>query len=149
MEKRIHLQNSSPTENTSITPEVLGFLGGDPRRLALFEAVEAAIAALGPSEYQVSKSQIAWKNPLNFAFLSRPTRTGPDWPEGCLLLTFGLGYRKEHPRIFQAVEPYPNRWTHHVILTAPGEVDETIRTFLTESYAFSQAKRRGKRRAGE
>ena len=65
------------------------------------------------------------------------------------MVTFGLEHRVDSSRIAVAIEPYPNRWTHHVILTAPGEVDETIRTFLTESYAFSQAKRRGKRRAGE
>ena len=129
-----------------MTADVLAFLGNDPRRLALFEAVEEAISTLGPSECRVTKSQIAWKNPLNFAFLSRPRQNGPRWPEGCLLLTFGLGYRVDHPCIFQAVEPYPNRWTHHVILAAPGEVDETIRAFLAAAYVFSQEKRRGKGR---
>ena len=39
------------------------------------------------------------------------------------MATLGLGRRVEHPRILQAVERYPGRWTHHLLLTAPEDVD--------------------------
>ena len=128
-----------------MTADVLAFLGTDPGRIALFEAVEEAIAALGPSEYRVSKSQIAWKNPLNFALLSIPQRWYPGWHEGALLLTFGLGRRVEGEEIFRAVEPYPGRWTHHVLLQGPEDLDQAVLDWLAEAYAFSQAKRRKKK----
>ena len=128
-----------------MTADVLAFLEGDPGRVTLFEAVEKAIAALGPSEYRVSKSQIAWKNPLNFAFVSLPQRWYPRWSESALLLTFGLGRRVEGDEIFRAVEPYPGRWTHHVILNRPEDLDGAVRAWLAEAYDFSQAKRRKKK----
>ena len=39
-------------------------------------------------------------------------------------MSFGLAYHKESPRIAVAVEPYPQRWTHHVIVTAPEDIDD-------------------------
>lgn len=121
-----------------MTAEVLTFLNAHPGRVAVFEAAEARIAALGESQMAVTKSQISWGNPLKFAFLSLPRYPAPD---GALTLTFGLGHRLDHPRIAQAVEPYPNRWTHHVILAAPVDVDDTVAEFLRQSYDFAQAKR--------
>ncbi len=38
-------------------------------------------------------------------------------PEVYIVVTFGLGYRVESPRIDVAVEPYPGRFTHHVLIS--------------------------------
>lgn len=126
-------------------PEVLAFLGAHPGRIALFERVEAAIGALGPSEYRVTKSQIAWKNPLNFAFLSRNPRVLSRQPEEALVLTLGLGRRGTEPCVKYASEPYPGRWTNHIILTRPEDVDETVQALLEEAYCFSREKGRRKK----
>ena len=56
------------------------------------------------------------------------------------MLSFGLSYRKEHPRIALAVEPYPNRWTHHVLLTRLDDLDETVMGWVEEAYQFSMEK---------
>lgn len=127
-----------------MTAEVLSFLGGAPRRIGLFEAVEAAISACGESGMSVQTSQISWGNPKKFAFLSLPVRIARERPEGCLVLTFGLGARVEHPRIGESVEPYPGRWTHHVVLTEPDDVDEDVRGWLLAAYEFARTK--GRRR---
>ena len=121
-----------------MTARVLEFLGGDPRRVALFEAAEAAVLALGESGMAVAKTQISWGNPKKFAFLSLPRRAG----EGGLILTLGLGRRAEEPCIFQAVEPYPGRWTHHIALARPEDVDGVVRALLAEAYAFALSKKR-------
>lgn len=60
--------------------------------------------------------------------------------------TFGLAYRKESPRIAIATEPYPHRWTHHVLVERPGDIDDELMDWIGESRAFSLAKRRGGRR---
>lgn len=125
-----------------MTAEIWGFLGGHPGRTALFEGVETAMAALGESTVEVRKTQISWKNPRLFAAVSLPRRAGER--EGALMLTFGLGRRLEGPRIFQAVEPYPGRWTHHVVLSGPEEVDGEVRAWLAEAYWFAQTKGRRK-----
>ena len=46
----------------------------------------------------------------------------------------------EDPRIAVAVEPYPRRWTHHVLLSRPEEVDGQLLDWLREAYVFSQCK---------
>ena len=56
------------------------------------------------------------------------------------MVTFGLGSRVEDPRIAVAVEPYPRRWTHHVLLSQPEEVDGQLLDWLREAYVFSQCK---------
>lgn len=57
-----------------MTAEVLAFLGGAPGPISLFEAWEEAVLACGESTMKVSKTQISWGNPLQFAVLSQPRR---------------------------------------------------------------------------
>lgn len=54
-------------------------------------------------------------------------------------MTFWLGYRLESPRI--AVEPYPGRFTHHVLVSGPGEVDDELMGWVEETAVFSAGKR--------
>lgn len=62
-------------------------------------------------------------------------------PENSIVLTFGLGRRIEHERIAQAVEPYPGRWMHHVIIVNKADLDEDVRGWLHEAYVYSQKSR--------
>ena len=57
------------------------------------------------------------------------------------LATLGLGRRVEHPRILQAVEPYPGRWTHHVLVTEADQIDEELMGWLREAWDFAESKR--------
>ena len=124
-----------------MTAEVLAFLGGAPGPISLFEAWEEAVLACGESAMKVSKTQISWGHPLQFAVLSQPRRAAQR-RTGALLATLGLGRRVEHPRILQAVEPYPGRWTHHLLLTAPEDVDGLLAAWLAEAYRFAREKQR-------
>lgn len=71
---------------------------------------------------------------------SLPFRRAKGWPECCLIVSFGLCCRLDSPRIVQAVEPYPNRWTHHVLVTQCAEVDAELLAWLDEAYRFAMAK---------
>ena len=90
---------------------------------------------------RVSKTQISWGSPYLFAMLSLPRRAA-DRRSGALLATLGLNRRLDSPRVLQAVEPYPGRWTHHLLLTRPEEVDGELRAWLAEARAFALAKGR-------
>ena len=125
-----------------MTAEVLAFLGGEPGKIAIFEAYEGAVLSCGESRMKVSKTQISWGNPYLFAMLSQPRRAS-DRKAGALLATLGLNRRLDSPRILQAVEPYPGRWTHHLLLTGPEAVDGQLRAWLAEAYGFARAKGRG------
>ena len=79
---------------------------------------------------------------LNFAMwnlpLSGPLLTGTNL---LLLLLWGyLAYRLSSPRIAVATEPYPNRWTHHVVISEAGQIDEELLGWLREAYDFAMAK---------
>ena len=92
---------------------------------------------------KVQKTQISFSNRHNFAFVSfLPVRKAKDRPKTWITVTFGLSHRVESPRIDAATEPSPNRWTHHVLISAPEEIDEALMGWIQEAAAFSAVKRR-------
>ncbi|MGM9590927.1 MAG: DUF5655 domain-containing protein [Faecousia sp.] len=58
-----------------------------------------------------------------------------------MTVTFGLGHHKESTRIDVATEPYPGRWTHHVMVRTPDEIDEELLDWIQEAADFSASKR--------
>ena len=121
--------------------DVLAFFAGRPWALPLYEALFSQMEELFPeAAVKVQKSQISFYGRHLFAAVSLPLRRKKTWPEECLVVTFGLGARVDHPRIAAAVEPYPRRWTHHVLLSRPEEVDGQLLDWLREAYVFSQCK---------
>ena len=69
-----------------------------------------------------------------------PVRKAKDRPKSFLTITFGLAYRKESDRIDDAVEAYPNRWTHHVMIGSVEEVDEELLSWIVEAAEFAKNK---------
>ena len=117
------------------------YFSDHPEELALYAGVFPALEAAFPeARVKVQKSQISFYGKHLFAMVSIPVRRKKGWPEHCLLLSFGLGRRESHPRVAVAVEPYPGRWTHHVVLAHPEELDEQLLAWLREAWDFSQAK---------
>lgn len=120
------------------------FFAPMPEMIPTYERLEQRInETCGEQvDVRVQKSQIAFFDKHGFAWASLPIRRRKDWPEKCLVVTFGLEYRKESPRIAIAVEPYPNRWTHHVLAQTPEDIDDELMAWVEESHQFSLAKRR-------
>ena len=87
----------------------------------------------------ITPSLTGWSRHL-FAAVSLPLRRKKTWPEECLVVTFGLGARLDSSRIAVAVEPYPNRWTHHVLVSREEEIDSELLGWLQEAYTFSECK---------
>lgn len=69
--------------------------------------------------------------------LGQESRRETDWRE----ITFGLGYKMESPRIDVATEPYPNRWTHHILISEAEEIDDELMGWIVEASIFSEGKR--------
>ena len=101
------------------------FFDRKPEALPLYETFEQKVfSELDGVKVKVQKTQIAFSNRHNFAFISfLPVRKAKDRPVVYIVVTFGLGYRLESPRIDAAVEPYPGRFTHHVLVSGTGEID--------------------------
>lgn len=123
--------------------DVLYFFDGKPEELLLYEAFEEKVfSEVDGVKVKVQKTQIAFSNRYHFAFVSfLPVRKAKERPESYIVVTFGLGYRLESPRIDAAVEPYPGRWTHHVLISRAEEIDEELMGWVKEAAAFSDKKR--------
>lgn len=117
-----------------------------PEMLPVYRVLEDRINELcGNVDVRVQKTQVTFSDRFGFAWASLPVRRRRGWPERCLVVTFGLGCRREDPRIAVATEPYPGRWTHHVLVERPEDVDDELMGWIEESHQFSLAKRRGGR----
>lgn len=122
--------------------DLLFFFDGKPLELSLYEALFRRMDANFPdASVKVQKSQISFYNKHLFAAASLPVRRKKGWPEHCILVTIGLSYRLSSPRVAVAVEPYPNRWTHHILVFQEEQIDGELLGWLREAYDFSQSKR--------
>ncbi len=122
--------------------DILVFFEGKPVELSLYEGFFDRMCQLFPdAAVKVQKSQISFYERHLFAAASVPIRRKKTWPEHCLLVTFGLSHRLESPRVAVAVEPYPNRWTHHVLISRPEQIDGELMGWVEEAWSFSQSKR--------
>lgn len=124
--------------------DVLFFFGEHMDALPMYEQLEERILTQIPDvKIKVAKIQITFAKRYGFAFVSfNPCRKAKDRPAVWMTVTFGLGYRKESPRIDVATEPYPGRWTHHVMVGTPDEIDEELLDWIQEAADFSAAKKR-------
>ena len=123
--------------------DVLFFFTGHEAVIPIYEKLEARILAVIPDvKVKVSKTQISFSNKRGFAFVSfNPCRRVKERPEIWMTVSFGLGYQKQSPRIDVATEPYPNRWTHHVMVGSPEEIDVELMAWLMEAATFSASKK--------
>lgn len=123
--------------------DILFFFGEHMNALPMYERLEEfVLAQISDVKIKVAKTQITFANKRGFAFVSfNPCRKAKARPAAWMTVTFGLGYRKESPRIDVAAEPYPGRWTHHVMVGSPEEIDEELIGWIREAADFSASKR--------
>lgn len=109
------------------------FFRGREEARAIFDALEIAIQALGESTRRISKSQIAYRRRIAFAWAWTPDRymRGRVAP---LVLTVALRRRDDSARWKEIVEPAPGRFTHHLELWSVADIDEFVRRGLQEAW---------------
>ena len=80
--------------------DVLRYFDQKPQEAALYEALFQRLCDVVPdASVKVQKSQISFYGRHLFAAASIPVRRKRSWPEHCLLVTFGLAFRLDSPRI--------------------------------------------------
>ena len=122
--------------------DVLFFFDGHPEELALYEALFHRMEEAFPEgRVKVQKTQISFYGRHLFAAASLPVRRRKDWPRTCLVVTIGLGHRLDSPRVAVASEPYPGRWTHHILVTEADQIDGELMGWLHEAWDFAESKR--------
>ena len=126
-----------------ISDDELMFFNEHSAALPLYGAfMKRLLAEIDNVTIKVQKTQISFSNKYNFAFVSfLPARKAKERPKVYITISFGLRYRKESPRINVASEPYPNRWTHHMLISSPDEIDDELMEWIKEAAVFSAGKR--------
>ena len=110
--------------------------------LPLYEGFRDRMLQIEPDTHlKVQKTQIGFYNRHLFSCVSfARVRKKKDCPDCYIVITFGLSHKAESPRIDIATEPYPNRWTHHVLISDPGEIDDELMGWIEEAALFSNRK---------
>lgn len=123
--------------------DTLFFFRGHTEALPLYEAFEKKVTdEILDVRIKVQSSQISFYNRHLFACVSFiKVRKKKDCPASYIVITVGLDHRIVSPRIEIATEPYPNRWTHHIVISELREIDEELMMWVKEAAAFSEKKR--------
>ena len=121
----------------------LFFFNEHPQAIPLYSAFEERLLSeLEGVSIKVQKTQITFANRYGFAFVSfLPARKAKDRPDPYITITLGLNRREGSPRIDQASEPYPGRWTHHLVIGSRSEIDDELMAWVREAYDFAASKR--------
>jgi len=122
--------------------DVLLFFEKHMDALPLYEILENRITKeIENVRIKAQKSQISFYNKHLFACVSfARVRKKKDCPVNYIIVTFGLAHKLDSPRIEIATEPYPNRWTHHILIADTEEIDDELMAWIKEAALFSDTK---------
>ena len=125
----------------ALRSEELLFFQGREDALPLYLCLREKLTDCGPVEIQVKKTQISLVRRRLFGAVSfLPVRRAKDRPPVWITLTIALGRRLDSTRIDGVVEPYPGRWTHHLMIGSEEDLDEEVLGWLREAAAFAETK---------
>lgn len=90
---------------------------------------------------KVQKTQISFTNPKIFSCISfAKVRKAKERPSEYIVVTLGLNRQVHSARIDVATEPYPGRWTHHILIEHADEIDDELMEWVREAYHFVRVK---------
>ena len=118
------------------------FFEQQPAALPLYEAfADAVIRQYPDTKVKVQKSQISFSSRYMFACVSfARVKKKKELPDPYLVVTLGMSYPLESSRVAVKTEPYPGRWTTHIVLGDEKEVDGELLKWVAEAYDFANTK---------
>ena len=136
------ISESEKTMSDTMSVDEMFFFDVMPTALPLYETFREAVRNRIPdARIEAKKTQISFFNRRMFAAVSfAPVKKAKDRPDPFMTITFGLSYRKESVRIDVSTEPYPNRWTHHIMIGTKEEIDDELLSWIAEAADFAERK---------
>ncbi len=118
------------------------FFDKQPAALPIYEAFARKLLEMFPSSsMRVQKSQIAFSNRHVYACVSfARVKKKAELPDPYLVITLGLSYPLNSNRVAVKTEPYPGRWTTHLVVGSISELDSEFFTWVQQAYEFAQNK---------
>ena len=110
--------------------------------LPLYQAFEELLSDSFPVvNKRVQKTQITFSNRHVFACVSfARVKRKAELPMRFIVITLGLPAPLDSERVAVKTEPYPGRWTHHIVVNKPEELDEELLSWVREAYDFAAVK---------
>ena len=110
--------------------------------LPLYQAFEELLFDSFPVvNKRVQKTQITFSNRHVFACVSfARVKRKAELPMRFIVITLGLPAPLDSERVAVKTEPYPGRWTHHIVVNKPEELDEELLSWVSEAYDFAAVK---------
>lgn len=110
--------------------------------LPLYEAFAEKIAEQFPdTRMKVQKTQITFSNCHVYVCISfMRVKKKAELPDSYFVLTLGLPYPLESGRVAVKAEPYPGRWTTHIVIGEMSDLDEELFAWVEQAYLFSEKK---------
>ncbi|MBQ3076370.1 MAG: hypothetical protein IJC43_00790 [Clostridia bacterium] len=122
--------------------DILFFFDRHPAALPLYEAFEAELRKRLPDTgIRVQKTQITFSLRRVFACASfLRVRKKAELPDPYLVITLGLPCPLESERVAVKTEPYPGRWTNHLVIGSVEELDDELFSWVEQAARFSESK---------
>ncbi len=122
--------------------DTLVFFEGHEDALDLYRAFEELLYDTFPCvNKRVQKTQITFYNRHVFACVSfARVKRKKELPEGYMVITLGLPAPLDSDRAAVITEPWPNRWTHHFVVSRQEELDEEFVSWIMLAYDFADRK---------
>lgn len=120
----------------------LFFFDGRMAALPLYEAFAGKLFRRFPAtSMRVQKSQITFSCRHVYACVSfARVKKKAELPDPYLVVTLGLPFPLDSDRVAVKTEPYPGRWTTHIVVGAQAELDDEFWAWVRQAYDFAQAK---------
>ena len=120
----------------------LMFFNEHQNALDLYQIFEKLLYSTFPIvKKRVQKTQITFFNRHVFACVSfARVRRKADLPKAWFVLTLGLPAPLDSERVAVRTEPYPGRWTHHLVISRPEELDAQLLSWIRTAWDFADAK---------
>lgn len=127
--------------------ETLLFFDPHPEALPLYEVLEEKIRGICPEmQKRVQKTQITFTGRYVFAAVSfLKAKRKADMPDPFITLTLGLPCPLESERAAALTEPYPGRWTVHIVIGKKEDIDEELLSWVREAWIFNESKGKGRK----
>ena len=125
-----------------IREDALLFFVGHQQVYPLYQTLEAELLRRWPqTRIRVQKTQISFSDRYIYACVSflRAKRKA-ELPQQYFVLTLGLPYPLDSPRVAGKTEPYPGRWTTHIVLSEPEQLDEELYDWVSQAHGFAVRK---------
>ena len=112
------------------------FAANDPEVLSILRPLLLGALDRWPEVQIVTqKSQVGLSDPRPFCAMY-PPRAAKDRKTHALGFSLFLPRPVDSPRIAMTVEPYPGRWTNHMVLSSPEDLDEELWQWMAEARRF-------------